>query len=464
DNQDNQVLAYVGSADFHNALDGGQVDGVRGIRSPGSTLKPLLYALAFDKGKVTPKSMIGDVPVYFSGYEPENYDERFHGNVSVEYALSNSLNIPAVKLLNEIGVSSLVTSLRNSGFQQISRDANKLGLSTILGGCGVRLEELAGLYSAFANGGTYRSHKFFAEQDMEDSLEIITPGASYLLTEILTQVTRPDLPLQWHNAQNLPKVAWKTGTSYGRRDAWSVGYNQKFTVAVWVGNFSGEGVPDLTGADIAAPLFFQIFNAVDYQTPKDWYNIPESVGFRYVCSESGDNPNHFCDNQIMDYFLKNVSAVKKCQHLRPAWVDAQGGFSYCTSCLPEGGYKQEWYPNHSGPMLTYLQSHNIPYGEIPAHNPDCERVWVAGAPEITSPLHGTEYFVNESDSMQMLLSAHVQNDVKDIYWYIDNQFYKKAAYNEQVFFEPSQGKVKISCSDDKGRNTDIVVTVKKVGF
>ena len=147
------------------------------------------------------------------------------------------------------------------------------------------------------------------------SVSLITPEAAFMTTEILTQLTRPDLPNYYQNAKNVPLIAWKTGTSYGRKDAWSIGYNNNYTIGVWVGNFSGKGVPELTGANIATPLLFNLFNAIDSDNNKDWNKMPEHVDFRYVCSETGKNPNDFCANVVIDYFIPGVSKNEMCDHL-----------------------------------------------------------------------------------------------------------------------------------------------------
>ena len=219
DNRSREVVAYVGSADFSNTFDGGQVDGIRAVRSPGSALKPLLYGLAFDAGIVTPKTKLADVPTNFSGYEPENYDRRFNGPVTVEFALANSLNIPAVALLDKIGPPALITSLRNAGFSAIRKQAKQLGLSMILGGCGVTLEEMTRLYTGLANGGKWGELRMnyptptpplkkgegrkkecglppspFLRGGAGGGVSLLSPEAAYLVTHTLTQITRPDLP------------------------------------------------------------------------------------------------------------------------------------------------------------------------------------------------------------------------------------------------------------------------------
>ncbi len=222
-NQTMQVEAYVGSANFENTDDGGQVDGVRAVRSPGSTLKPYLYALAYDKGLITPKFKISDVPVNYSGYAPVNFDKKFNGMVSIEFALANSLNIPAVKILDTLGKSYFIEQLVKANFKQVALKKDVLGLSVILGGCGARLEELTTLYAAFANQGVYRQPHFVPSDSLEITTPLFSPAAAYGITQVLTQLTRPDFPQQFSAFTNTPRIAWKTGTSYGFRDAWAIG-------------------------------------------------------------------------------------------------------------------------------------------------------------------------------------------------------------------------------------------------
>lgn len=464
DNSTHTVVAYVGSSDFADLTNSGQVDGVQAVRSPGSTLKPLLYGLAFDDGLVTPKSVICDVPISFKGYAPENYDQQFHGNVTIEYALENSLNIPAVKMLNKVGVPVMISHLEDANFETIRRDEKKLGLSLILGGCGVRLEEMTNLYSALANGGKYYSIRWIkadsqSKKTKDTSVQILSAPATFMVTDILAQLTRPDLPDGYENSFHLPRIAWKTGTSYGRRDAWSIGYNKKYTVGVWVGNFSGVGVADLSGANSATPLLFNIFNSIDYNSPDGWYTPPPGIDFRYVCSVTGKIPNDFCTDQVIDYFIPGVSSNEVCDHLKKVWVSADEKMSYCTSCLPENGYKTKYYPNISAELASYYDSHNIPYEKIPPHNPACERMQKGAAPFISSLTDGLDYYIQQNESKQLMLACNVGSDVKEVYWYVNNKFLTKAKSTQKIFFTPDAGNVKISCTDDFGRNSDIYIKV-----
>ncbi len=469
-NRTHEVEAYIGSPDFADSDHAGQVDNIQGIRSPGSTLKPLVYALGIDKGKITPKSVLLDVPTQFGGYAPENFDQRFNGPVTVENALINSLNIPAVKVLEDISVSLLVQKLKSAQFAQVSRDAPKLGLSSVLGGCGVTLEELVGLYATFAHNGRFTplSYTVGSETDSDrlatakKGVEIFSPQAGYMVNEILMQSVRPDLPGGYQNSFHAPPIAWKTGTSYGRRDAWSIGYNQHYTVGVWIGNASGEGVPELTGADIATPLLFHIFTTIDYNTAGGRLLAPGKMPLRLVCSETGLLPDEQCTHQVVDYYLPLISSTQRCTHLREVAVAPDESFSYCTACMPQTGYKKQLYENIPPALAAFYHTGGVVYRRIPAHNPACTRIFESDAPKIITPTDRKEYMVDAEEPVELLLSCHTDADVQQVYWYINDTFYKMANATERVFFAPELGEVKISCSDDKGRNTDIRIRVKKI--
>src|SRR5579871_1040594 len=282
DNTSHKVISYVGSANFKDTTDGGQVNGAAAIRQPGSTLKPLLYGLCIDEGLLTPKMMITDVAINYGGYAPENYDKKFNGYVTMEYALEHSLNIPAVKSLRALGKDKLIQKLALCDFAQIKKDQNKLGLSLILGGCGATLEELTGMYSLFANDGKYirPSYTQDAKRSDRDGRAVLSTAATFMINETLSKVNRPDFPLNWDATAHMPKIAWKTGTSYGRRDAWSIGYNKHYTVGIWVGNFSALGVPELSGANVATPLLFKIFNTIDYDNDEEWFHQHKDCDIR----------------------------------------------------------------------------------------------------------------------------------------------------------------------------------------
>lgn len=467
DNEIHEVLTYIGSAEFDDHFNCGQVDGVRALRSPGSALKPLLYALCFDKGLVTPKSVIADIPINIQGYTPENYDRTYRGNVTVDYALSHSLNIPAVKLLDQEGKGNFFSALADAGFASVWKHRRNLGLSIVLGGCTVTLEELTALYATFANEGQSYPLRYAVTDSVKPrgkGLQLLSRDASYMLSRVLCELHRPDLPNGYDQAISLPRIAWKTGTSYGRKDAWSIGYNKRYTVGVWLGNFSGMGVPELSGASTATPLLFQVFNAIDRNAGDEWLAAPEQMAFRLVCAETGKVPNDFCHNQVMDHYIPGVSTNDRCDHLKETWVSADERYSYCTSCLPPNGYKTKLLPNIASDLAAYYDAARIPYGKLPAHNSQCTRLFTDQLPVITSLVNGNTYLVMEKEQQKLQLSCTVAGDVHKVYWYVNDKFFAVAQANQKLFFMPPTASaspvVKISCTDDKGRNANIRIKVR----
>jgi penicillin-binding protein 1C len=413
--------------------------------------------------------VITDVAVNYDGYAPENYDKKFNGYVTMEYALEHSLNIPAVKSLRALGKETLIRKLAACNFQQIKKDQAKLGLSMILGGCGTTLEELTGLYSIFANEGkfvapAYRQVSDNKRSDGDRQNEVLSPAATFMINQILSKINRPDFPLNWESTAHLPKIAWKTGTSYGRRDAWSIGYNKHYTVGVWIGNFSALGIPELSGANVATPLLFKIFNTIDYDTDEEWFQQPKDCDIRMVCSETGLLPDEHCNDLSTDYFIPMISPAKKCDNIKEMIVSADEKMTYCRVCMPVNGYKKKFYKMITPDMQRYFEENRIAYQKIPAHNPACEKIFKEGAPIVTSPSGGSEYLISKKDPEPLQLSCNVGNDVAKVYWYINDKFYKAAEAKDKQFFIPEEGPVKISCTDDKGRNKDVWIKVKYVNL
>lgn len=473
DNKTHEVVAYIGSSGFYDTLDAGQVNGAAAIRQPGSTLKPLLYGLCIDEGLMTPKAIITDVAVNYDGYAPENYDKQFNGYVTMEYALEHSLNIPAVKGLQLLGKDKLIHKLAACDFRQIKKDQKKLGLSMVLGGCGATLEELTGLYSSFAHEGKYFRPRYVkavdgtlatGEAGTQTGYTLISPAATFMINDMLSKVNRPDFPLNWQSTEHMPKIAWKTGTSYGRRDAWSIGYNKNFTVGIWVGNFSALGIPELSGANVATPLLFKVFNTIDYDSDQEWFIQPKDCESRLVCSETGMVPGEHCHNTVSDYFIPLISSTQTCNNRQEVMVSPDEKLSYCKICMPQAGYKKKWYKIVSAEMQQYYDEHRIAYEKIPVHNPNCEKVFAGGAPAITSPRNGAEYLISSKHPEPLQLTCQTGNDVSKVYWYVNNRFYKTAEAKAKQFFIPEEGPVKISCTDDKGRNRDVWITVRYINM
>jgi penicillin-binding protein 1C len=468
-NKDLSVAAYCGSADFYDKNALGEVNGITAVRSPGSTLKPFLFAQAFNSGSYTPKMKLLDIETDFGGYIPENFNSKFNGEVSLDFALVNSLNIPAVSLLSKIGLNNFVSLLEKGHFQNIIRNKNKLGLSIILGGCGVTLEELTHFYTVFSKAGKLNELTYLAEKNTgknfkkEKGEKIFSESAAYIIAEILSQNTRPDLPNEYGvygiSSTKLPKIAWKTGTSYGKRDAWAVGFNPNFTIGVWMGNFNGKGSPYLSGAEMAVPLLFDLFNSIDYNAEERWFKKPYELFERDVCAETGLLPAKFCRNLTLDFCIEKVSHNNYCRLYQETYVNSEGSVEYCPDCLPEK-YTKAAYPNYPPELELWFQENGVKYKQHPKHNPDCETKYTGREPVILSPSESFEYFVEEKLNEKILLKAAPDAGVRTHYWYVNDKFYNKSSPGKGIFFKPKNGKNKITCMDDKGRDRTVLINVK----
>ena len=385
DTETRQVLAMVGSHDFFDQRASGQVNGTLAPRSPGSTLKPFVYALAIEQGLITPETLLFDVPVNYAGYEPVNYDGTYNGYVTARQALAASLNVPAVNLSARLKDVTLHTFLKQAGLSTLA-PSKKYGLSMVLGGCEVNLLELTTLYAGLANMGefapyqivTSRQYDFFSEKKnlsvirkrrsdyqkslVTDNRQLITltknsstdtfakarvlgqnysqrllrEETSFIITEMLTASQLPantvKNPEAFESTMNLPKIAWKTGTSYGHRDAWCIGYSPKLTIGVWLGNFNGKGAPMLSGADAATPILFALFTALTGQDTHRWYTTPEQLKTREACALTGVPPSPHCPTRKSDVYIPGISSVKTCTIHKRIYVDTVTGYSLCSHC------------------------------------------------------------------------------------------------------------------------------------
>ena len=459
DNKTYSVVGYCGSGDFNDTSSQGQVNGITALRSPGSALKPALYAMAFDNGVLTPSMRLYDIPTVFNGFEPENFDQKFRGSVTASYALVNSLNVPAVQLLQKAGYDNFISLLDKSGFSEISKNKSSLGLSMIIGGCSVRLEQLTRLYTAFAHDGFLYNLNYLNEMPSEKSkgVKLFSPGASFMIASILSSHQRPDFPNDLLSQTNLPAIAWKTGTSFGKRDAWAVGFNPDYTIGVWLGNFDGRGASDLTGAGIAVPLLFDLFNTIDYKPDKVWFDKPGDLLERYVCSESGMLPSVNCTNLEKDFYINKSSPNQTCDLYKACWVDKKETVMYCPGCLPDSGYKKIYYPSYPPELTVWFLKNKVQIKMPPPHNPLCQSMHSGNGPVILSPVKNFEYYIEEGKSQQMMLQAASDPSVKQHFWYIDDMFYKKCRPGDKIFFTPNNGATKIGCLDDLGRESSITI-------
>lgn len=461
DNSNAAVVAYCGSADFYDNEASGQCNGVTSVRSPGSTLKPSLYALAFDQGMMTPKSKLLDIPLNINGYAPENYDLTFNGDVTVEYALMNSLNVPAVRTLDQVGLQDYLYLMDRAEFASIKAQQKNMGLSVILGGCGATLEELTTLFSAFAREGRRHPPAYTKDQIAHptDSVRLFSPASAWMIAEILSGIERPDIPKEYLLASSRPRVAWKTGTSYGRRDAWSIGFTPRYTIGVWIGNFDGTGAADLSGTEMAVPLLFELFDAIDRTPEKGWFPEPPDLYRRRVCSQTGHLLRESCAHKTTDFYIRNVSFETTCALDKEIYTSADTTMQYCTDCLPLEGFIKCTYPMFTPELALWFDENQVPYNRPPPHNPDCEAVLTTGGPKIISPSPDYEYLIEAGSGQEILLQAASDTRANRHYWFIDRTFYQSCAPGDRVFVGLGSGIHRIACMDDQGRETRLKITV-----
>ena len=462
DNATAEVRAYCGSADFKDVAAAGQVDGIQAIRSPGSTMKPIVYAMAFDQGKLTPDSRLLDLPTNWNGYQPDNYDEKFRGPVSVSYALRHSLNITAVHTLERVGYDKFLDLMAIAGFRTIVRQREQLGLSVILGGCGTTLEELTRMFGAFAHGGRLRPLRFTQTTDsLPQGFPLFSEASAWLIHDILSGIERPDLPNDVVAATNRARIAWKTGTSYGRRDAWSIGFTPRYTIGVWVGNFSGQGVPDLSGTTMAVPLLFDLFGALEVGPDKGSFTRPANVWKRDICLETGHIPSEECAHVHKGFYIRDVSPRKVCAQEKPLYVNADTSIQYCTGCLPPDGYHKASFPIYPPELTVWYETNGIAYTHPPAHNPDCEATFDGPGPQILHPEAEAEFLLEAGAGQEILFQAASDARTDRHYWYVDGDFYRSGAPGEKVFFAAGSGPLRVTCMDDRGRASTVRVLVKE---
>ncbi len=305
-----QVQALVGSADFFNAAIAGQVNGTAAKRSPGSTLKPFIYALALDQGVLHPMTMLKDAPSAFGAYSPENFDGRFVGPLTAQDALVRSRNVPAVWVASQLSQPDLYSFLEMAGVSGL-RSREYYGLALVLGGGDVTMEELVALYGALANDGVVRPVRYLAAEPAARGVRVLSAEATYITREMLKDNPRPD-----NVSAATPgrlSVSWKTGTSYGFHDAWSIGMFGPYILAVWIGNFNGAGNAAFVGVQVAAPLFFQVVDAIEAEQPslgEPVRSFPANLATVDVCVASGDLPNADCPRTVPTWFIPGKSPIR----------------------------------------------------------------------------------------------------------------------------------------------------------
>lgn len=449
------IMSYVGNAptDANHQKD---VDIIGAPRSTGSILKPLLYASMLDEGALLPNTLIADVPTQISGYTPENFNLTFDGAVPAHRALARSLNIPAVLMLQDFGVNKFYEDLQKFKLKDISKSPNHYGLSLILGGAESNLWDLCRTYAGMSstvdyfnkNQGKYRKNEF-AELNYQSGFEpdfgkesyqktIVGAGAIWLTYNAMEEVNRPEGDEAWKFYDSSQKIAWKTGTSFGNRDAWAIGTNSRYVVGVWVGNASGEGRPTLTGVSSAAPILFDVFNVLPR---KKWFAKPlNDLEEVEVCSLSGHLAQENCPKIKQLVSLKGKTTAV-CPYHKTIHLDKSQRFRVNSSCENiENMVTKTWFV--LPPVMEwYYKSQHIEYQTLPPFREDCMATQTVSMdfiyPKMNSKIYLTKNFDSEIQPV-ILRVAHSQRET-ELYWYVDNVFKGTTKTFHEMSIQPSSG-------------------------
>ena len=326
DNASGDVLSWVGSADFHDVAHSGQVDGVTSLRQPGSALKPFLYGLAFERG-MSPSATIDDAPTFVrGGFSPRNYDEKFHGRVTLRQALACSYNAPAVRLIEKIGVPDFLGLLRGFGLASLVHDADRYGAGLALGDGEVTLRDLAGAYASLARGGQWQPVREAPSDARGPSRRALSPEAAYLVTHVLSDNDARVEAFGHDSALALPfPFAAKTGTTKDYKDNWAVGYTRDWTVAVWVGNFDGSPMRRVSGVTGAAPLLRDAALAMERRYGSRDFVRPSGVVEVEIDPESGAAAGPDCPGSVREVFRRDRLPSAACPLHRPGSGIAPAG-------------------------------------------------------------------------------------------------------------------------------------------
>jgi penicillin-binding protein 1C len=474
ENESRAVRAFAGSAGFLETYFDGQVNGALARRSPGSTLKPFLFGLAMDQGRVVPATYLLDVPTNFSGYVPENYDDRYRGRVTVREALVLSLNACSVRLLSEIGLAELHRTLLRGGLSTLDKGADHYGLPLILGAGEVTLLDLTNLYATLAEGGVHRPVRVLepggpqsrAVEPITSSARLLSPESARILTEILMDVRRPDLPEAWDLTVGVPAVAWKTGTSYGHRDAWAVGYSRRSTIGVWVGNFDGRPRKGIAGSQHAGPLLFDLFRAIE--PGGDAPARPEGLdlGRIEVCAESHELPGPFCPKRVEVTYLPGRSRFASCALHQRVLVDRETGDLLASGdCLRKRPHEFRLLTVYPPELLAWWRSQGAAVAGLPPVSPECQGIPAGEPPRIVSPDANTPYRLRRdapAEFQRIPLVAQASAGASRLFWYQDGTLVATTPTTtpEPRFLAPVPGEHRLVVTDDLGRTNGIVYRVE----
>lgn len=454
------VVAMVGGFDFWDDEHSGQLPAFTATRSPGSALKPLLYAASIDAGLALPERLVEDLPTRYGEYQPQNYDGRYDGVVSLEDALSRSLNIPFINLLAELGVERFLGHLRSLGVQSLQDTPGHYGLSLIAGGIELTPLELIGAYHALAEEGQRRPLRL-TDTDQPAPFSVFSPGASWLTRRTLARRDRPDFPTRAAISATPRSVWWKTGTSFGNRDAWSIGAGQRYVVAVWLGNLDNQSSPWLVGAEAAGPILFDLLEALgdDRGDPPLPPNDIEPIE---VCALSGRLPNPRCPHRERVAAPGQRVPPDRCPYHQQIEVSLETGLQVTPGCRSAAETRTAVYVVWPAAVRRWLRDRRLTASVPPPRAPGCAPR-AQGAPEIRSPIAGEVTLLIpglDASAQEIAFAADSTASEGALSWFVNGRLVGIAPAEERVWWEPRVGRHDVVVTDQNGRSDRIVLEVR----
>lgn len=466
DNSDMRVRAYVGTADFGNQARFGYLDMVQAVRSPGSTLKPFLFAMALEQGLIHSESLLSDAPRSGSSYRPGNFSGGFSGPVSAADALQRSLNIPAVDLLEQLGPQQFAARLQQGGLKLTIPGDQVPGLAVILGGAGATLEQLVTVYSSLARGGQSAPLRYREDDPLQERY-LLDAGSAWIVWKILQSAPRPDRLRTLHQTLGQQPIAWKTGTSYGFRDAWSIGVSTRYSVGVWVGRPDGTPMPGHFGAETAAPLMFDIFQQIARDDTGELPQ-PSSVTQRDICwplgTDASRNSPAQCEQQRTAWVLNDTvpPTPNSGRNPLPLWVDAGTGKRVTPLC--DGVQAQATqivlWPAAIEPWLpgSARRAQRIPPLDARCHE---DQPLLLPAPRILGLEDNSRLTAVQADAMPQV-DLSVAGGVGELQWYINGEYRFSSKANQTVRHRfATAGRYEIVVVDEQGQTDRRRVKVER---
>ncbi len=456
-----QIRALVGNFDFWDTLHGGQIVGFNVPRSPGSALKPLIYAMGLEQGLVLPEHLVLDIPTRFGGYLPKNYDGRFSGMVRIEDALSRSLNVPFVRLLHRVGIESFVSTMRMQGVQSLHGAFGYYGLSAAIGGLELTPLELVGLYGTLARNGQWTRSRMWRDEQEGPRTRIFSPGVSFLTKRALRLKDRPDFPARRRFTGVPPSIFWKTGTSYGHRDAWAVGAYGKYTAVVWLGNFDNRPSVHLVGSEAAGPVLFDVLEGLAPGRFEDAEDVPLDLKAVSVCAFSGRLPGPGCRHQKRVHALTKNVPTETCPYHVELDIDTETGLALTPGCQEQRPSRKESFLRLPSRLRRWRQRGSGLEPHAPAYLPACQASLADAPPKMTSPQQRQLALLLPglpAESQEIPLIA--ESTGARLSWFVDGEYLGTVSAEQPFWWTPREGAHEIVVVDEVGRSDRRVLRVK----